>query len=370
MSAVAHRLVRRGLEASSARLAPSHGDNGSNEDTARQISAFALLTFAVTAIGFGLVAFAIQYTYGTVVGVLASVEDPQPDIYTPISDSEDSAKNPKLTGPETPSAQPAPITRSLRSTILHLRARAGPWSRFRGLGLFLCTAICRSILAEVLTFGTVDFGLLESCGEIASDVLTATLELAWVHIVISEPSTKRFWKRVPGYSSWVQIAPAVALRSAASQLSLVLPAQLGLRLIVWPVNQNHSFADPDRDNAADIATAMGVLALSIILTILVEIPATVTMIRVAASILPQEENTIVPFDRTFGGKVQPAVLGGSGKVGLLDAWKTFTWPSRVRLMKVLAKTFAILTVVSFTFAFVFVGEAMFFGKQILSFTQG
>ena len=38
--------------------------------------------------------------------------------------------------------------------------------------------------------------------------------------------------------------------------------------------------------------------------------------------LPDEDEAIVPFDRSFGGKVVPAILGGSGKLSIRDAWKT------------------------------------------------
>ena len=60
--------------------------------------------------------------------------------------------------------------------------------------------------------------------------------------------------------------------------------------------------------------------------------------RLQASLLPEDDEPIVPFDRTFGGKVVPAIIGGSGMIGMRDAWKTFDWNAIVRVVKVYVKT--------------------------------
>jgi len=43
-----------------------------------------------------------------------------------------------------------------------------------------------------------------------------------------------------------------------------------------------------------------------------EVPTTVAYVRVTDSMLPGEHETIVPFDRSFGGKVTLAIIGGQG----------------------------------------------------------
>jgi hypothetical protein len=60
------------------------------------------------------------------------------------------------------------------------------------------------------------------------------------------------------------------------------------------------------------------------------------MIRVMASLLPDDIDTLVPMDRSFGGKVVAAEAGGSGKLGLIAAWRTFPWRSRFRLVGTVA----------------------------------
>ena len=188
------------------------------------------------------------------------------------------------------------------------------------------------------------------------------MELAWVHIVISEPSTKPLRKRIPGPSSWTKIAPAVALKATASQLCFLPPAYLGTLLHVFRMVKKSNILIPsedvllhpeDQSLSAVFIVLFAVIILSVTLTVLIEVPATVIMIRVAASMLPDDDTPIVPFDRTFSGKVTPAADGGSGKVGLLDAWKTFTWSSCVRLMKVLGKALGMTLAVAMLSSFIF-----------------
>ena len=90
--------------------------------------------------------------------------------------------------------------------------------------------------------------------------------------------------------------------------------------------------------------------------LLIVVPAEVSLKRVEASMLPEEEYTIVPFDKTFAGKFKPEALGGSGAVTVLDAWKTFGKEPRLRLIKLYGKVFAIQLAVAILFAMVMVGE--------------
>jgi hypothetical protein len=99
---------------------------------------------------------------------------------------------------------------------------------------------------------------------------------------------------------------------------------------------------------------LSLFVLCIVLGLLLVIPANVMLTRVQASLLSDSEETIVPFDRSFGGKVIPEIVGGSGVVGLLDAWKTFDWNARVRLIKAYAKVF----VIQMALMFLFIGVAI------------
>lgn len=105
--------------------------------------------------------------------------------------------------------------------------------------------------------------------------------------------------------------------------------------------------------------------LMLALFLLLQIPASVTLVRVAASMLPEEDETIVPFDRTFGGKTTPTILGGQGKIGLVEAWRSFAWASRMRLVKLMIKVALIMMAVWVLFTIVLVAEAhLLFGDSL------
>jgi hypothetical protein len=47
--------------------------------------------------------------------------------------------------------------------------------------------------------------------------------------------------------------------------------------------------------------------------------------RIQASLLPVEDSTIIPFDRSFKGRVQPARTNGRDYATISDAWRSFSW---------------------------------------------
>ncbi|KAK2796987.1 hypothetical protein FQN50_009356 [Emmonsiellopsis sp. PD_5] len=357
MSALTHHLVRRGLEVTSEHFTKPN-DGGNDAFPVKHIDVLPLFVFLITGCAFAFGLFVINYSCGAVVATLAAIEDPQPPVYLSIDDPHADPNNKQ---PETALEQSTPVTSSLRRAIRHLQASPGGHAYFRGRSLFVVLIFARSILTGILTGGrATKLDLFSALAHIVIDVALTTVEMGWIHSVISASSGKRFWNRIPSIRTWPKIAPVVALRSIAAQLSMALPAHLALKLIVWPISQNNSMSDPAYNPAADLAKTFGISLLSICLAVLVEVPATVTLIRVAASMLPEEE-TVVPFDRSFDGKVQPAVLGGSGKIGMLDAWKTFKWPSRIRLLKLLVKVAGLDIALGFVFGVIFGVEIVIFG---------
>lgn len=166
-------------------------------------------------------------------------------------------------------------------------------------------------------------------------VLLATWQMAWVHIVISEPSPKSAYQRIPSYKTWIKIAPAAALQDILTAAAFFIPMAIA-KFAGWL----DAAGDQDVPPMVAIYRFMGAGVIPALLAFLISMPARVIFVRVAASMLPEEDETIVPFDRSFGGKVSPAITGGSGKIGLMDAWTTFDWAARVRFAKVIGKTFA------------------------------
>jgi hypothetical protein len=317
-----------------------------------KISLWASLMVLFTILAFTALFFAIQYSYGNVVGTLTIIESNQADAYVPVdtintNDEDDSMPKPPssdpLLEPEVLLVKHTPITSSIRRTINHLRAHYGYLSRFRGLTLFACLCIGRLFIIQFFGIPAFMNNWIGFCiASILADLVLARWEMTWIHVVISEPTPKKWWRRAPPLNTWVKIAPAVALRSVAGQISKILPVVVGMSFGTVKRMRNPDFEPSRGELNAACAQSLFIFILAIALTILVQLPASVILVRVAASMLPEENETVVPFDRSFGGKVTPAIIGGQGKIGMVEAWKSFDWASRVRLVKLMAKIVAIM----------------------------
>lgn len=271
------------------------------------------------------------------VATLAAVEDTNPDIYVRIDAEHDDPNKPL--DPNDPEFAEVgrfqPITTRLRSTIKHLRARAGVLSCFRGMGMYLAWTGLRGLLSAFIPVPTSSF-FGQFFAQSLISVLLSTWQMAWVHIVITEPSPKRFYQRIPSWRTWIKIAPAAAVEDVLAAAAFFLPMSIA-KLAGWV---ELAQGNPSQD-LSQLYKFLAVSALPALLSIMISIPGRVIFVRVAASMLPEEDETIVPFDRSFGGKVNPEIVGGSGKIGIMEAWSTFDWAARVRYVKVIGKTMAI-----------------------------
>lgn len=303
------------------------------------------------------------------------IESPETEAYVPVDTIEPTnppayseAPAPKTTDAEEDGdmllVRNKPVTASIRATMLHLRVRAGYWSRFRGLSMFIVWNILSGTFVSTLgaAFGN---RLGVAFAAIVVETMLSTLHMAWIHIVISEPNPKRWFQRIPSVKTWPKIAPAVALWATANQVVAILP-MLVCGSFGSLKHMNNPDYTPDKKDLYAVG-AQGVMGmfLTVLLFVLLQIPASVTMVRVAASMLPEEDETIVPFDRTFGGKTTPTILGGQGKIGLVEAWRSFAWASRVRLVKLIVKVAVIVMAFWLFFTMVLVAEAhILFGDKL------
>jgi hypothetical protein len=179
--------------------------------------------------------------------------------------------------------------------------------------------------------------------------------MAWTHIVISEPSAKPWWRRVLGLRAWRKVLAPTAIFALATQLSVLAPVILAK---IFGLNKLKERA-PDMTGGQQGIVAVesiAVFVLGLVLSLMVVLPANVMLTRVQASLLDDAEETIVPFDRSFGGKVVPEIVGGAGVIGMRDAWHTFDWASRFRLVKAYAKVIVLQFLVSIIFVIVLVIE--------------
>lgn len=239
--------------------------------------------------------------------------------------------------------KPQPITSTSRGALRHLRTHCGRLAKWRGLS----AAIAHSMLVNNVASVVEGFFGHRELSFIFATIMGAQLSLAWTHIVISNPSQKYWFQRLAPARVFGKVLAPTMLLAVTELLTVGMPVVL---FRAWGLQD--VLEDPSVVRAMDCSAhkvlalkfvAVGVLGL--LLAVGIMVPANVTLTRMQASLLSDAEETVVPFDRTFGGKVESEEDGGKGVVGMLDAWKTFTGVSRLRLLKLYAQVFAAQAVI-------------------------
>ncbi|KAI1825472.1 ubiquitin carrier protein [Xylaria intraflava] len=319
-----------------------------------QMPQWAWAIFALNTVVFLPVFLMISYTFQHVYPTLAIVEDPSPPAYDPVSLNEDdqSVADDRLPTADAAAASGALVTSSLRSTHRAVYAVAGWRSLFRGYAAYLFMSIATGLITVLLVMLHVPAAI----ARIVSPLALVQPYAAWTHIVISTPSSKYFWQRLPPFKrTFKATALPVLLASVASALTTTLPMVMAslLRMNGWNMDQPNTLPQYNKDDAWK---GVIVLFASLAIQIIFVIPTQVALIRVQASFLPEEYDTIVPFDRSFGGKVEPAVVDGKGYVNMLEALKRFSRASWIRLIKLYVKIFWIVTGLTVIFLAIVIPE--------------
>jgi hypothetical protein len=336
MDHVLGHLVRRGMNAHA-----QYQTSKSDENYEFNIPAWGVVVLFISGLSFVLALSAIEYTYGRLVATLTMVESPTGIIFESVSNEDpdsplDDKKAMKAVEELVLVKEPM-ITSSFRRTIVHLRAHAGYLSRFRGLSVYIVHSLAVAYLTALFgarwwTLPVIPHGV----AAILASVLLARLHMAWTHIVISEASPKPWFKRLADRKAWKKVAGPTAMLTILEQLTIIVPQSF-----VRELSDPKIWSELNSSAARLLALKLiVVLAVQLFLVVVLVIPATVALTRVQASLLSEAEETVVPFDRSFGGKVIPASSGGSGVISYREAWSTFDWNSRIRLLKVYLKAAA------------------------------
>lgn len=235
------------------------------------------------------------------------------------------------------------VTSGIRKTLTYLRAEAGAFSMFRGLGYYIIYNFTEGFLNGF--FVQILRPLLWVFADLVIPVFTALLlwafNNAWLHKVISKPSQKNWFARVSEQSRPRSVLLAIGLWSLCRSISAFVTQTLAFIFVLSKftlVDDNIHFAD-DASPTVTALEALGIYGLDLLLLLLLVVPASIVLVRVQASLLPETDEVIVPFDNTFGGKVVSESMGGNNGLGMLDAWRSFGWPARIRLLKIYAKYF-------------------------------
>jgi len=315
----------------------------------------------------------VRYTLGEVVASLAIIESPsstaiiesKPPAYADEPDAPlDKLEKEFLLPAEAAADQDVeitvidhkPITANIRSSIGLLHRTGGFFGRWRGFGLSMfyhfAHALVANGLASLVGFGIVGHGLTS----ILTSLCTARLHMAWTHAMIAAPSPKPWFRRlVPRKQCKAVLLPTLVF-AVAQQATVILPIAVAFALgLPQQMHNGNMHAHHGHGSEAYGSCAMRALLMmrflavpltAIFTALCVLLPATVTLTRIEAALLPEDQSTIVPFDRD-------AVLGsldlsqrGAARAVFVQAWRSFDRAARLRLVKLYAKTFLVIITIA------------------------
>lgn len=333
---------------------------GDGQGTIHQLPGWAWLVFGADFLVFFPVFLFIGYALAHVYPTLAIIEDPEPPAYDHVdlnADDEDAESTADLSHHDlkVELGEPALVSSSLRQINRLLLSTAGWTANFRGIAcalvLSVATGACGLIFDQVLF-------IPRAVGVLLAALVTVQLSTAWTHIVISAPSELRFYQRLPPFrKTFEATCVPIAAYWAATQLVGFLPFALASAMGLSQFDVRNPTQVPEYHFDA-VWKVLAIFAVVVASTLFLVIPAQAVLVRVQASLLPPDENTIIAFDKSFGGKVEPAIVGGKGYVNFVDAWKSFSRESWVRLYRLMGKILLVTLAVYLAVAAIVVPEFM------------
>jgi glycosyltransferase involved in cell wall biosynthesis len=302
---------------------------------------------------------------------LAAVEAPQIIVPAPWTDkkSDDEDGVPQV-------QQERSITKSLRTTVRHLYSVGGPFAMCRGMAVHISINIVAFALATPLfvfwavrSFGeepedqetassremTLYSRLKEVLGNTAFDIVAGLVFCswlaAWVHIVITQHTLRIWYRRLP---------PFLHTFHATWRPLVLLPLVnvLVRRTVVVLLKRSLGLYEGYESDAGTFTSRNMLLTLIWLVVqgmdLLIILPLEVAVVRIQASLLPEDEEPIIPFDRSFGTNgsngLRPGLLAEArGPLSLKEAWQSLTWVEMRRLAKIFAKMLLVQAAVNALF---------------------
>lgn len=340
-------LIRRGIQAATEHFSKEEALEWQANEFARQYPRYHMPVWgtailAVTAIAFVLLALSLEYTIRLVMVNLAIVESPSSavvKVYTPISDCEDKKEGVvDVEIEETHIVSDKPITNSIRRTLNRLTEVGGYSARWRGLPVYLGYMIVISVFQILVT--SVRRSHLSILGFLVADLgaplLAARMHCAWTHATITT-GYKRPSDRAISRVQWRQLLPVTALTVAVHELAVLT--------MIATMQVSSKLIERQASNGARAAIAIIPMVIAAGLWIFAIVPVNIILVRKEASMLPESEETLVHFDRTFGNRIIP----GLNTLSISQAWASTSGEVWRRVIKLQFKWLAIVTALAMVY---------------------
>lgn len=288
--------------------------------------------------------------------VAAAFAHKHPASKKPVSNGPSGVKKPprreQTFRPEPFSRKKRTLTRAITMPIESLGRRFFGLSCLRGLSPYLIMSIAQWYCGA---FG--DLILSGQPKELESGYGSTSIILAvffgggyavWTHYAITEPSkTKSIYNHFPrGGDILVELYPITCVWAVCEQMTKSLPLALSrstmfeLREYAWAPDLWNSL--DTREQRVLLFKFSLVYLLYLVLVAFLLIPATMVMRRIHASMLPDADEAIVPFNR---GKPKPRddEESPTHSPGLSpsEAWSTLSWSAYFRVLRTFVQYFIV-----------------------------
>lgn len=245
-----------------------------------------------------------QYVYGMVIGTIAIIENPKTDHR---------------------------ITDSLHATIKHLRTHTSSWFWIRGLAIFVIHDFISDAALPALFPA---FCTNNAFGQRVRDMVIATLlvnwQATWVHMVITKSSPKHLYQRLLDWNIWIQVLPITFLDALGRWAAFTLSINLELLLLdaMGTGDITHSLSVPGKSPRVVLVGLVPRLMKYLVSTI-----TRIVFVRIAASMLDGDDESIVPLD--------PSLRNTHRRMGIADAWGSADRAFRARVWKIEGRAFVL-----------------------------
>jgi hypothetical protein len=279
------------------------------------------------------------------------------------------------------------LTTSIRATIRHLNAEAGDLSMFRGLGcvsaVYVCMmplAFCIEFIINRLPFIKKDGGVSEAIVVHIASLIGCQLLATMLHVCISKPRYKFWFRRMP--MTWFGVLRTAWLAILIDGLTNnIVEAAF---YYFTPEKPNSAKMDKKLDTRVDkqvfqlsngplVQISVVVVLWAIFKAMLREqIKPLVRLVllrpfeaiptRVCASMLADDEDPVIPMDRSFEGRPQSGgILQQQTKpLGFIEAARTIDKKTYIRLVKLKFKLHVIEQLITWAFWALIFGEVVYF----------
>ena len=222
------------------------------------------------------------------------------------------------------------ITDAIHTTIKHLRTHTSPWSWIQGFAIFIIhDFISDAVLPVLFPASWTNNPFCQRVRDMAIATWLVNWQVAWVHMVITKPR-KHLYQRLLDWHVWIQVLPITLLASFGRWAAFTFSVNLELLLLdaVGAEDITHSLSVPGKSPR--------VVLLALVPRLMEYLVSTVTRIvfvRIAASMLDGNDETIVPLD--------PSLRSTHRGMGIANAWRSADHALCARVWKIEGRAFVL-----------------------------